>query len=122
MKVLIIDDDNFIREVYKSELNQENIEVELAESGEVGLEKVKSIKVDLILLDMMLPQKSGFDVLTELKKDAELSKIPVIVFSSLSQQSDIDEAKRLGCLMYLPKDTYSPNQIVDEIKKIILGK
>jgi CheY-like chemotaxis protein len=122
MKVLIIDDDKFIREVYKSELNQENIEVELAESGEEGLEKVKSLKPDLILLDMILPGKSGFDILGELQTDAELKKIPVIVFSSLSQQSDIDEANKLGCSRYLPKDNYSPKQIVDEIKKIFLEK
>jgi DNA-binding NarL/FixJ family response regulator len=87
-----------------------------------GLEKVKSLKPDLILLDMILPGKSGFDILGELQTDAELKKIPVIVFSSLSQQSDIDEANKLGCSRYLPKDNYSPKQIVDEIKKIFLEK
>ena len=120
MKVLIIDDDKFIRTVYESELHQENIEVELAEDGEKGLEKARSVKPDLILLDMILPGMSGFELLEKLKADDELKKIPVVVFSSLNQQSDIDEAVKLGAVKYLPKDTHSPSQIVEEIKKILM--
>lgn len=120
MKVLLIDDDNFIRKIYKFELSKENIEVDLAESAEIGLEKIKSSKPDLILLDMMLPGKNGFDVLSELQADEELKKIPVIVFSSLSQESDIKKAMDLGCAKYLPKDTYSTNEIIGEIKNIFL--
>ncbi len=120
MKVLIIDDDKFIRTVYQSEFNQENIEAEVAENGEAGLEKAKSGKPDLILLDMMLSEKDGFEVLGELKSDTSLKSIPVIVFSSLNQQSDIDEAMKLGAVKYLPKDAYSPKQIVEEAKKILV--
>jgi two-component system, OmpR family, response regulator VicR len=114
MKVLIIDDDNFIRTVYKSALNQENIEVEVAADGDEGLAKAKQFKPDAILLDMILPKKDGFEVLKGLKS----KKIPTIVFSSLHQQGDIDEALRLGAMKYLPKDQYSPGQIIDEIKKL----
>ncbi|MBI5306339.1 response regulator [Candidatus Wolfebacteria bacterium] len=120
MKVLIIDDDKFIRTVYESQLQQENIDVELAPDGESGLVKAKSAKPDLILLDMILPQKDGFEILKELKANSNLKNIPVVVFSSLSQQNDIDEAFKLGAIKYLPKDTYSPAQIVEEIKNILL--
>jgi len=120
MKVLLIDDDNFIRKIYKFELSKENIEVDLAESAEIGLEKVKFSKPDLILLDMMLPGKNGFDVLSELQADEEFKKIPVIVFSSLSQENDIKKAMDLGCVKYLPKDTHSTDKIISEIKDIFL--
>ena len=120
MRVLIIDDDKLIRTIYKFKLSQENIVVELAESGEAGLEKVKSSKPDLILLDMILPGEDGFNVLKKLKSNPESKKIPVIVFSALSQQSDIDEAMKLGATKYLPKDKYSPEQIIEEIKKIFI--
>lgn len=120
MKVLIIDDDKFIRTVYESELHQENIDAVLAEDGERGLALARESKPDLILLDMILPKKSGFEVLEDLQRDPELQNIPVVIFSSLRQQHDIDEAMKLGAVQYLPKDSHSPKQIVGEIKKILL--
>ena len=119
MKILIIEDDKFIRTVYKSQFNQENFEVELAQDGEEGWQKIIDTKPDLILLDMILPKKDGFSILEDLQKDEELQKIPVIVFSALSQQSDIDKAMKLGAKKYLPKDQYTPKQIIEEIKKEI---
>jgi len=120
MKVLIIDDDKFTRTVYESELHQENIDAVLAEDGERGLALARESKPDLILLDMILPKKSGFEVLEDLQRDPELQNIPVVIFSSLRQQHDIDEAMKLGAVQYLPKDSHSPKQIVEEIKKILL--
>ena len=119
MKVLIIDDDNFIRTVYKSAFEQENIKVDAVETGEAGLESAKAQKPDLILLDMILPGMSGFVILKELKSDGTLKDVPVIVFSSLSQQSDIDEALKLGALKHMPKDQFSVAQIVAEVKKTL---
>ncbi len=122
MKVLIIDDDRFTRLVYQSQLSQENIKVDLACDGEEGLKKIKETKPDLILLDIILPKKTGFEVLENIQKDPELKKIPVIVFSSLSRQSDIEKAMKLGAKKYLPKDSHTPKQIVEEIKKILIKK
>lgn len=120
MRILIIDDSKFIRTVYKSELNQENIEVELAETGEEGLEKARTAKPDVILLDMMLPGIDGFEVLERLKNDSGLRKIPVVVFSTLSQQSDIEEALKRGAVKYLPKDDYTPKKVAEELKQILV--
>lgn len=122
MKVLIIDDDHFTRTVYKAQLSQENIETCLACDGEEGCAKIKETKPDLILLDIILPKKTGFEVLEDLQKDPELKDIPVIVFSSLNRQSDIEKAMKLGAKKYLPKDSHTPKQIVEEIKKILIKK
>ncbi len=118
----MIDDDAFVQTVYESELHQENIEVVLANDGESGLQLAKKEVPDVILLDLILPVKDGFRVLAELKKSKKLAQIPVIVSSALSQQSDVDEATELGAVKYLPKDLYSPNQVIEEIKKTLLGE
>lgn len=122
MKVLIIDDDKFIRVVYKSGFVHEGIEVELAQDGEEGIQKAKSFVPDLILLDIILPKKDGFELLEEIKKDPKLKDTPVIVFSALNQQPDIDRAMELGAMKYMPKDNYMPNQIIEQVKKILLRK
>ena len=122
MKVLIIDDDVFVRTVYESELHQENIEVVLAGDGNAGMEIARAEKPNVILLDLIMPNKDGFTVLAELKADPELASIPVIVSSVLGQQSDIDEVMSLGAIKYLPKDLYSPNQVIEEIKKTLMGE
>lgn len=120
MKVLIIEDDKFMQAVYESALRQENIEVDIAEDGEDGLAKMKTTKPDLVLLDMILPNKNGFDILEERQQDPELEKIPVVVFSNLSQKADVDKAMALGATKYCPKGEYSVNQTVEEIKKILM--
>lgn len=120
MKVLIIEDDKVISTVYESELHQENIEVDVAQNGEEGLEKARKSKPDLILLDMILPRKNGFEVLEELKKDKMLNKIPVVVSSALSQKVDIDEAMKLGAYKYLSKENFSQKQIIREVVNILM--
>lgn len=120
MKVLIVDEDKFIRTVYKSELNRENIEVETVADGSDVISQAKKIQPDLILLDVILPGENGFVILENLKNDSDLKNIPVIVFSCLSQQSDIDKAMKLGATKYLPKNKYSLSQVVGEIKKILI--
>jgi|SaaInlStandDraft_6_1057023.scaffolds.fasta_scaffold158349_2 DNA-binding NarL/FixJ family response regulator len=120
MKVLIIDDDNFIRTVYESLLKQENIEPVLAENGESGLALAREHSPDLILLDMIMPGKSGFEVIEELKADEALKSIPVIIFSSLSQQSDIDEAMKLGAAGYYPKDQNASESVVEKVKELLM--
>ncbi|MDD4625099.1 MAG: response regulator [Candidatus Paceibacterota bacterium] len=119
MKVLIVDDDKFVQAVYKSGFIKERIEVDLAQDGEEGLEKARKALPDLILLDLIMPRLDGFDFLEEAKKDPALKKIPVIVFSVLSQQSDIDKALELGAFKYMAKDIYMPNQIIEEAKKML---
>lgn len=115
MKVLIIDDDKFARTVYESEFHQQNIIVELASDGGEGVEKAKKVLPDLIVMELILRKKNGFQVLQDFKNDKKLKEIPVVVCSSLGQKSDIDEAMELGASKYFFKEDFSLKQVVKEV-------
>ena len=78
-KILFVDDDNFLRKVYQAELEEKGYEVLLAADGQEGLEKAQISDPDLIILDMIMPQKNGFEVLTELQNNPATKNIPVII-------------------------------------------
>lgn len=96
MKVLLADDDKFIRVFISSKLKKFGFEVDTSSDGEETLSKMKSEKPDIVLLDMVMPKKDGFQVLEEASKDSSISKIPVIVVSSLSQEADLKRISELG--------------------------
>ena len=116
-KVLIIEDDQRINKVYMAKLRVEGITTITALDGEEGLRKVYSEKPDLILLDLMLPQKSGFEILKEIKSDPEVKDIPVIILSNLAQEKEIKAGLDLGAEDYLVKTNYSIQQVMEKIKK-----
>lgn len=119
MKVLVIDSDKFAQTVYESEFHQENIEVIVVENGQEGYAAAVKEMPDLILLELILTKKNGFELIRELKANPKLKNIPVVVCSSLSQKADIDESVSLGALKYYSKDNYSLKQVVREVMKIM---
>ncbi|VVA43628.1 PAS domain S-box [Candidatus Roizmanbacteria bacterium] len=106
MKIIIIEDDHFFQNFYSLKLKDLGYEVEVANDGKEGIEKIKSFFPDLILLDLIMPVKDGFEVLAELKADPVLSKLPVIVFSTLGQETDIKKALDLGAKLYINKSFF----------------
>lgn len=105
IKILMIDDDEFIRKIYSSDWLERGWQVSLAADGEEGLAKIITEKPDIVILDVIMPKKNGFEVLTELKERGLISQIPVIVFSHLVQTEDQTKARSLGAVDYLNKDT-----------------
>jgi DNA-binding response OmpR family regulator len=118
-KILIIEDDFFVRDLYNRELTREGFAVSSAEDGPTGLLKVVEEKPDLVLLDIMLPKMSGLDVLKTLKEKEETKNIPVVLLTNLGQDSVIREGFTLGAVGYLIKAAYTPTQIVEEVKKFL---
>jgi len=118
-KILIIEDDQFLLDIYATKLKEEGFEVEGAVNGEVALKKLEESQPDLILLDIILPMKGGFDVLKEIKKDERFKKLPIIIISNLSRKEDMKKGLSMGAVKYLVKANYTPSQIVKEIKKIL---
>lgn len=106
MKIIIIEDDHFFQNFYSIKLKELGYVVEIANDGQEGIDKIKTFLPDLILLDLIMPVKDGFQVLAELKNDPLLSKIPVIVFSTLGQESDIKKAIELGAKDYINKSFF----------------
>ncbi|QQS16072.1 MAG: response regulator [Candidatus Moraniibacteriota bacterium] len=117
--ILIVEDDEFISDVYMKKLALEGFEMDLAKDGEEALRKIRDRKPDIVLLDIMIPLKDGFQVLTELHADAALSDIRVVVMSNLSQGKDIARAKELGALDYIVKSNVSLPDMVQRIRKAL---
>ncbi len=116
-KILIIEDDQFLRELIAKKLTQEGYEIVQAADGEEGLKQVKKTKPDLILLDLILPELDGFDVLTKIKQDNQVSHIPVIILSNLGQREDINRGMGLGAQDFLIKTYFTPTEIIEKIKE-----
>jgi DNA-binding response OmpR family regulator len=119
IKILLVEDDPFLLSMYTVKFELENFSVISAEDGEKGLNLAKKEKPSIILLDIMLPKKDGFEVLEELKKDDNTKSIPVILLTNLSQKTEVSKGLSLGADDYLIKAHFMPSEVVDKIKKLI---
>lgn len=118
-KILIIEDESALQNAMKEFLLAENFLVASANDGEAGIKLAKSEKPDIILLDIILPKKNGFEVLVELQTDNDMKKIPVILLTNLESAEDIDKAFALGVSTYLVKANYKLEEIVEKIKETL---
>lgn len=118
-KILIIEDDSFLSEMYLSKFNQSDFQAEAASDGKEGLNKIKSFNPDLILLDIVLPKMDGFEVLKEIKNDPELKKIPVVLLTNLGQKNEVEKGLSLGAEEYIIKAHFTPSAVVEKVKEII---
>jgi len=118
-KILIVEDDKFLRELIVRKLTNEGYDVVQAVDGEQGLQKTKEEKPDLVLLDLILPGIDGFEVLAQKKEDPFVASIPVIVLSNLGQKEDVDKGLSLGATDYLIKAHFTPGEIIEKVRNII---
>ena len=120
-KVLLVEDDPFLSSLLKNRLQKEGIEITLAKDGEEALNFLKSTKPDLILLDLILPKKSGFEVMEEMREDPQMQfpGLPIIIISNLGQHEDISRGKALGAIEYFVKAKTSIDELVEKIKEFL---
>jgi CheY-like chemotaxis protein len=116
-KILVAEDEKPMANALKLKLESEGYQVVLAFNGKEAIEALESEKFDLLLLDLVMPEKTGFDVLEEIK--SKNLSIPVIVLSNLAQEEDIGKAKKFGVINYFVKSNTSLSEISEHIKKII---
>ena len=121
-KILLVEDDRFLIKAVYTKLTQKGFEVVLANDGDEAISKAKTEKPELVLLDMVLPKKSGFEVLRALKGDPETASIPVFILSNLAQDQDIQEGKALGAEDYIVKSNTSLSAIVDKAANFLATK
>ena len=119
-KILIIEDDKMLREMYEMKLKLAGLDIESAVDGEEGMEKMKKEKPAVVVTDLIMPKKNGFDVLEEMNKDDDLKNIPVVVLSNLGQDSDVDLAKKLGAKDYLIKANIQLEGLVNKVKEYLV--
>ncbi|MDD3491784.1 MAG: response regulator [Candidatus Pacebacteria bacterium] len=119
--ILLIEDDPFLSSVLRLKLEKESFKVIRAADGEEALHFLteQGIKPDLILLDLILPKKNGFEVLETIRQDPLLEKLPVIIISNLGQPSDIERGKALGIIDYFVKARLSVEELVNKVKQEI---
>lgn len=119
IKILLVEDDNFIVDMYTTKFELEGFQVVSAEDGQKGIDAAKSENPNIILLDILMPKMDGFAVLEQLKKDPDTKNIPVILLTNLGQKEDVKKGFELGAVGYLIKAHFMPSEVVDKIKKIL---
>lgn len=115
--VLIVEDDVFLRKILSTKFGKEGFDVRTASNGEQALEMIRQKKPSIMVLDLIIPKLSGFDVLKEIRADEMLGDLPVVVLTNLSQEEDMKRVEELGALSFLSKADNSINHIVSRVKE-----
>lgn len=121
-KILLIDDDPFILDMYVLKFKESGFEIDTARDGKEGLKKIQESGPDLVLLDVVMPIMDGFDVLQELKKEKPQGGFPkIILLTNLGQKEDVERGIKLGADDYIIKAHFTPSEVVGKVKQL-LGK
>jgi DNA-binding response OmpR family regulator len=116
--VLVCDDEPVLRALIRESLSEGDFQVVEAEDGDEALRKARAARPDVILLDMMMPGRSGLDVLDEIRGDAELATVPVIMLTARTQAADRDAIAAAGADRYLAKP-FSPRELVSVVEAVL---
>ncbi len=121
-KILIVEDEKILAEMYKDKFDEEGFQTDLVFSSEEALAYLKNKKPDLILLDILLPRENGISFLKVIKSDKKVADIPIVAFSNYDEPRTKKEAYELGVKAYLIKALYTPRELLEEIKKFLAEK
>jgi len=118
-RILIVEDDPFLIDIYTTKLKDIGFSIDVANDGEDGLRKLKEGNFDLLMLDIVLPHIDGWQVLKQISENEELKNLKVIVLSNLGQKEEVEKGLKLGAIKYLIKAHYTPQEVIEEIKKVL---
>jgi len=121
-KVLVIEDDVFLAQLLTNRIAKVGVQVLRAADGEEGIKMIKQSRPDLVLLDLILPKKSGFELLEDMRSDPSTQGTPVIIVSNLGQESDVARGRELGAVEYFVKAKTSIDGLVERVKTILSGE
>ncbi|MEI8270914.1 MAG: response regulator [bacterium] len=118
--IFIVEDDLFLQGLEATKLKKEGYDILTAASGkDVSVIVDKKTKIDIILLDLMLPDMDGFEILQLMRKDASYLNTPVIIFSNLSEEKDIEKAKSMGVKEFMVKSNFNLDELTAKVKEMI---
>jgi len=117
--ILLVEDDPFLIDIYTTKLKDLGFSIDVANDGEDGLRKLKEGNFDLLILDIVLPHTDGWQVLKQISESEELKNLKVIVLSNLGQKEEVEKGLKLGAIKYLIKAHYTPQEVIEEIKKVL---
>ena len=115
INILIAEDEELLQKVFRAKFESAGYAVTLVGDGEAALSQMRRARPDILLLDIRMPKKDGFQVLTEMKQDSDLATIPVFILSNLSQDPDIETGLKFGAVDYIVKSDFS---IMDVVRKV----
>ena len=118
-KILIIEDDQIVANIYRNKFSLEGYSVEIALDGETGLELSRTFRPDAVVLDLMLPKISGVEVLKRLRSQPEFQALPILVFSNTYLANMVQEAWKAGATKCLSKASCSPKQVIEAMKNML---
>jgi CheY-like chemotaxis protein len=120
-RILIVEDDDLMVRLYQKAFTFEGFEVDVAGNGQEGLDRARSVKPTLILLDVMMPQMNGLQMLDQLKADPGLKDVPVIMLTNLAGSTDAEMALTKGAVKYIVKSEHDPKEVVEMVKEVLAG-
>jgi two-component system, OmpR family, alkaline phosphatase synthesis response regulator PhoP len=118
-KILLVEDEEIMIKILQRKMENEGFEVTVTRDGREGLESMKKTAPDIVLLDIIMPNKGGFEVLEDMVADENLKNIPVIIISNSGQPVELDRAKKLGVCDWLVKTNFDPQEVADKVIKQI---
>lgn len=118
-RILLIEDDTFLADIYTTKLKEAGFSVELISDGEAVLPRIKEEKPDLVILDIVLPHLDGWEILEQIKRTDGINDLKVVILSNLGQKNEVEKGLKLGAVKYLIKAHYTPSEIIEEIQKIL---
>lgn len=118
-KILLIEDDPFIYEMYTTKFEHAGYAIDVATTGREGLERVKEWKPDIVLLDILIPELDGFGVLEAIRSAPETARLPVAMLTNLGQKEDIERGQKLGASAYIVKAHFTPQEVVSKVKALL---
>ena len=122
-KILIVDDDSFLLDMYALKFSQNNFEVYTAVGGAAAISKMKDgLAPDVMLMDVIMPEMDGFEMLAQINMQKLCTNCVKIVLSNKSQQSDIDEGNRLGVAVYIVKANSTTAEVINQVISILSKK
>jgi DNA-binding response OmpR family regulator len=119
-KILLVEDDMFIRDIYKTKFVQEGFEVSIAENGLEAMKKLEGgIIPDVMLLDIIMPYMDGMEVLKKVKESDDWKNIPIIMLTNISEKDRLNESMEKGIDGYLIKSHFTPSEVVTKVRSIL---
>jgi DNA-binding response OmpR family regulator len=115
-KILIIEDDLFLQGLEASKLTKSGYEIITAKDGTEAMEKIQEPGIDLVLLDLILPDFNGFEIMKKIRETESVKNIPILVFSNLSEEKDVEQAKALGSVDFMVKSNFTLDELVMHIE------
>lgn len=120
-KIVLVEDDPLLIDIYSTKFKESGFEVQVVDRGDAAAARILKEKPDLVVLDIVLPQQDGWEILKAVKSSDETKDVKVVILSNLGQKEEIEKGMALGAAGYLIKAHHTPSEVVREIKKILAG-